>query len=184
MYGLVVCIVCGINSCCLPVVNTAIRNWRRRALIWPLFMSGSPAAAVSGAAQPGDQSALPGRHQPDCTERFCPALPVAAGKRQCTADKSSGGFCLILLLLALQKNSTYWYFTELRLSSGEAGINSAGWEFWPSEGNLGRGARQHFLLWRRFLSYRVTLEPKRVDQERTSQMRAVRTSQDSSRSQL
>lgn len=47
-----------------------------------LWLSGGPAEAVSGAAKPSHQSALPGRYQPDCTDGLCAALPVAAGKKQ------------------------------------------------------------------------------------------------------
>lgn len=41
-----------------------------------------------GAAQPGDQSALPGGHQPDCPEGLRPALPVPSGKEQLTCEKT------------------------------------------------------------------------------------------------
>lgn len=51
------------------------------------FPSGGAAAAESGAAQPGDQSALPGGHQPDGPEGLCPALSVPSGKEQLTCQE-------------------------------------------------------------------------------------------------
>lgn len=45
---------------------------------------GGAAAAVFGAAQPGDQSALPGGHQPDSAEGLCAALSVPSGKERLT----------------------------------------------------------------------------------------------------
>lgn len=43
-----------------------------------------------GAAQPGDQPALPGGHQPDGPEGLCPALSVPSGKEQLTCQEEEG----------------------------------------------------------------------------------------------
>ena len=58
------------------------RHWGLNVTVTVVFVmvSGGPAAAVSGAAEPGDQPALTGGNQPRRTEGLCPALPVTTGR--------------------------------------------------------------------------------------------------------
>lgn len=56
-----------------------IRDFTQLLFRW---LSGSLEPAVSGTAQPSDQPALSGRHQPGRAEGLCSALPVAAGEKQ------------------------------------------------------------------------------------------------------